>query len=174
MPQIERRLQSQPKLRPVVAKLPEPYRHVRRNRNSLGEYAVKRLSTHAQRARGLTDPDPHCRQHVFTQNFTRMHRLRFALPRRIFPTCHRFYLSVILLKIDAPRLALDPFKRDSPRTIDGNSVTFRASAQRMQTKARKIELLQLTRLMQRLEYSQRTPLQIRPDTNARARLKQVA
>jgi hypothetical protein len=44
----------------------------------------------------------------------------------------------------------------------------------MQTKARKIELLQLTRLMQRLEYSQRTPLQIRPDTNARARLKQVA
>jgi len=137
---------------------------------------VQRLATDTQLARRLRDPQAERRQHVLAQEFARVDGRGFRGSRNnvLFLSCHRLGLSVILLKVDAPRVALDPLESDPPRAVHVDRVSLRRSVKRVDTKAWVNQVARRLGLVERAEDAPRSILEVRPHTCARPAHEQIA
>ena len=81
---------------------------------------------------------------------------------------------MILFKIDTPRIAFNPLKRDPPGAVDRDRVSLGCRMQRVQTETRKVQVLQRPGLMQGIQDTQRPLLKVRPHSDTGASEEQIA
>ncbi len=73
---------------------------------------------------------------------------------------------MVLLQVDAPSVALNPFERDAPRSADMNTVAFRFPAQSMKVKSRYVDCDELFGLIKNIQPSEATGMEISADSGA--------
>ena len=113
MPQIVGLLHPEPQTRAVAAELSDPDRHLRRHRRALGKDAMKRLSRHAEMPRRLRYRHLQRRQHRLRRTTPGWVGARFGRPAANSLLMESPSASMIVLQVDAKRLALDEFERDA-------------------------------------------------------------
>ena len=81
---------------------------------------------------------------------------------------------MVLFQIDIQGITLLEPKSDSPRTVDGNSKSFRLAVQPVKMKAGQVHVFRLRRLIERIEQAQAFLVLIRTHLRARAVQKKVS
>ncbi len=98
---------------------------------------MKRLARYAELAGRLTDGKTERRKDILTQDSARMRRPP-RQPIGNFRLVHDVLSSMVLFEVNVPRVALTPFERDAPRTVDVQAIALRLAPERMEVKARDV------------------------------------
>jgi len=129
MPEIVVLLHAQPQCRTVSRKLADAQRHFRSESFALRQQFMQGLSRDVQSTGGFGDAELERRQNVFAQQRARMRRGTAGIA---LGDMFGHVSSVILLEVDPQRIAVKPFERDTPGSVDVQAVAGRSEAQAIQ------------------------------------------
>lgn len=80
---------------------------------------------------------------------------------------------MVLFEVNIPRVALTPFERYAPRAVDVQAITLRLSPERMEVKARDVQVAQDRGMFKRVESPKRPALDFRRHFAASALAEQL-